>query len=140
MAGSAGSAGTVPVSQVHVRAVHLHLPGTLASVRVARRAVQEWLRTVGADGPRSQCVALVVTELVTNGVTHGGGAVQVAARRVGPRVRVEVTDRSDRRPVVTAAGPATASRRGMAIVDALVAAWGVDAVAGGKVVWAELDV
>lgn len=130
----------MPGSQVGVPPVQLELPGTLASVRVARRAVHEWLRSVGADGATSPRIALVVTELVTNGVTHGGGAVRVAARLVGPRVRLEVTDRSDRRPVVTGADPATASRRGMAIVDALVAAWGVRPVAGGKVVWAELDV
>lgn len=122
-----------------MRALHLDLPGTVASARVARRAVHEWLRAAGADGPTLQRVALVVTELVTNGVTHGGGGVRVAARLVGCRVRVEVTDRSHRRPVVASGDPATAARRGMAIVDALVTAWGVDGAAGGKVVWAEID-
>ncbi|MEU1184621.1 ATP-binding protein [Streptomyces sp. NPDC005820] len=43
---------------------------------------------------------LVASELATNAILHGGGVTAYAVELDGPAVRVSVSDRSDRLPVV----------------------------------------
>jgi anti-sigma regulatory factor (Ser/Thr protein kinase)/type II secretory pathway pseudopilin PulG len=83
---------------------------------------------------------LLLTELMTNALRHGDGAVRVRLLLRDQRLRVEVADTSDRMPVMRP--PATSGvpgeGRGLHLVDALAAAWGSRLEERGKVVWFEL--
>lgn len=105
------------------------------SASIARRAVLDTLDKWGHEGLREDA-ALLVSELVTNAVVHGGGKVEVAVLLIADRVRVEVHDHGKGLPV----GPdePDESGRGLLIVDAVASAWGVEAGDDGKRVWFEL--
>lgn len=85
-------------------------------------------------------VALLVSELATNAMLHGEGQVRV---RVLPRstgVRVEVGDASPQVPARRSPAPDAEGGRGIALVEALASAWGVESSStSGKTVWFELD-
>jgi len=85
---------------------------------------------------------LVVSELVTNSVRHGGAprGRRIATRfeRVEGGVRIEVHDANELAPVVREASADAEGGRGLALVDAITAGrWGVASREGvGKMVWA----
>jgi anti-sigma regulatory factor (Ser/Thr protein kinase) len=83
-------------------------------------------------------VALVVTELVTNAVLHGGGCSGVDISLADTGVRVEVGDRSRVPPVLSHEAPDALTGRGMRLVTAVAARWGAEARPEGKVIWAEV--
>jgi len=89
--------------------------------------------------------ALVLSELATNAVTHTDSTWIVCTTAHTPQecVRVEVhdDDTSSRGPRRRAQGPDKESGRGLHIVEALAAQWGVRAsnVTRGNAVWAQLD-
>src|SRR4051794_38824108 len=82
---------------------------------------------------------LIITELMTNAALHGLGPVTVRVRVAGPRVRVEVQDTGQGVPMIPAQSNDAMTGRGLRLVAAMSAAWGVEpAEHGGKTVWAEL--
>jgi anti-sigma regulatory factor (Ser/Thr protein kinase) len=85
---------------------------------------------------------LLVSELVTNAVIHAGSEVGLVVSHAGAHatVRIEVRD-SSARPVRMGSFEAEAtSGRGVALVDALAARWGIVVDENcGKLVWFELD-
>jgi serine phosphatase RsbU (regulator of sigma subunit) len=82
---------------------------------------------------------LVVTELVTNACLHGAPPIVVRVRRTDRGVRVEVQDGGHSLPLIPAHSTEAMTGRGLTLVAAVGAAWGVEpAPAGGKVVWVEL--
>jgi two-component sensor histidine kinase len=91
------------------------------------------------QGPEDLRVALVVTELVTNSVKHAGAAPELTLDWDGARLRVEVFDEGEGRPVRRKADMTATSGRGLALVDAVADRWGVIERDAGKAVWAELD-
>jgi hypothetical protein len=110
-----------------------------ACVSTARRFVNQTLVSwdAGALAPDAQ---LVVSELVTNAMRHGGGAVQLRLiRQRSPEVACVVSDYSRITPI-TASGDVYAEfGRGLRLVEALSTAWGWITPGGpGKVVWAVL--
>lgn len=114
------------------------LPQDLRSVREARhflrRVLDRWdLGTV------EDAAQLVVSELVTNAITHAASACQLRLSRSATTVRIEVADAGAGTPDPRPDDPAAEHGRGMHIVAVLAVAWGTEALpAGGKVVWAEL--
>ena len=83
--------------------------------------------------------ALVVTELVTNALLHGGPTVRVRLRTQDDTVRVEVEDDGSELPVAVRRSTVAMTGRGLALVAAVARTWGVEpAQPQGKVVWAEL--
>jgi anti-sigma regulatory factor (Ser/Thr protein kinase) len=86
---------------------------------------------------------LLVSELVTNAVRHGGtrrGGVGMSLRLVGRCLRVEVFDGGDGfEPPVRESDPHAPGGWGLVVVEELVDRWGVD-VAGGTRVWFERNV
>jgi len=82
---------------------------------------------------------LLVSELVTNAILHTGTQVEVSLRLAGPRLRSAVADGSLRVPVLRRSGTSVETGRGLQLVEELATAWGVEAAAGGKTVWFEVD-
>ncbi|MFF8956821.1 ATP-binding protein [Streptomyces sp. NPDC014894] len=71
-------------------------------------------------------VQLLVSEIVTNAITHGGGGeVSFALECDPPReIRIEVDDHGRGTPTVRHPGPEAESGRGMALVELLARSWG----------------
>ncbi|HVM63641.1 MAG TPA: ATP-binding protein [Acidimicrobiales bacterium] len=102
----------------------LHLPAVPASVTQSRHQLSDWLDGVGFDlGARTRDdLLVVVTELVTNGVLHDGGApiaVCADADPGGVTVDVETADRCAGAPQFREATDVSETGRGLAIVGAL---------------------
>jgi anti-sigma regulatory factor (Ser/Thr protein kinase) len=90
---------------------------------------------------RAEDVVLIVSELFSNAVLHGAGAVEVRLSRLAGRLRVEVLDEGTggmpHVPTTLTAG--TVTGRGLRIVDRLATEWGTTRDAAGRTaVWAEL--
>jgi anti-sigma regulatory factor (Ser/Thr protein kinase) len=93
-------------------------------------------------------VLLVATELVSNAVRHGGAdllasgwpAFDVTWQLRRDHVMVGVEDPSPQLPRVMPPDNLRPSGRGMAIVSALAADWGVRSRRAGKQVWARIPV
>lgn len=84
---------------------------------------------------------LCVTELVTNVITHVGPGTPttLAVSMNGGSLRLEVADPDVRAlPTLLAATEGEESGRGMALVDAVAARWGVALRADSKVTWCDL--
>lgn len=84
--------------------------------------------------------AVIITELATNAVIHARTDFTVTiARLPGGAIRVAVQDSSRKPPRPREPMPLEGSGRGLRLVDAIAAGWGADLVAGGKIVWAQLQ-
>lgn len=71
---------------------------------------------------------------------HAGGEIELRISRRSSRLRVEVGDDSSQAPIQRHYDLDAQTGRGLALVEALAAAWGVDGVTGdGKIVWFELE-
>ena len=111
----------------------------IASGAVARRFMEETLRRWSCSEVLD-VVNLLVSELVTNAVVHGGSEAEVSVVLTPDALRVEVGDQDPRLPVPKGVADDWAtSGRGLALVETLSKAWGVEEVEGGKVIWFEVD-
>jgi anti-sigma regulatory factor (Ser/Thr protein kinase) len=103
----------------------------------ARHAVRAVLQGWGYhDDDWLHAAALIVSELVTNAVRHGGGCVEVTAESHDGQVVLAVVDGSS--VVPRRRDPDGTGGRGIAVIDALALRWGIHDHRGGKRVWAEL--
>ena len=108
----------------------------------ARRALDGFRGQLGED--LIERSALVVTEVVTNSVTHAGLTAAQAIDlniQVSPGcLRIEVTDEGSVvfEPAVTVPHPGQTSGRGWWMVDQLTDRWGVDFKHSTRV-WSEFD-
>lgn len=128
----------------------------MVTVRHAPASAGEVRRELGADLARRglpeqvvQDATLMASELVGNAVRHGrplpGGVLRVTWSLEADCLRLQVTDGGGGdRPRLRAAGPADQRGRGLAIVAALAAKWGVEEHRDGadpvNTVWADLPV
>ncbi|TXS44345.1 ATP-binding protein [Streptomyces sp. OR43] len=121
------------------------LSSTRRGARLARRLaahqLDEWGVPYGSE--LSDDVAVVVAELAANAVVHGyvpGRDFELRLQVLGAGgVRVEVSDaRGERRPEMCAHAIDAESGRGLRLVEALAAKWGVAERVVGKTVWAEV--
>lgn len=85
-------------------------------------------------------VELVVSELVTNAVRAGSPTVRVTLEDADGQLRVSVTDFTGGWPEQREAGVQDTGGRGLPLVSAISASWGVRLVADGKTVWADIVV
>jgi len=106
-----------------------------------RAAIASWRLPVDVD-----VAVLLVSELVTNAVTHGddgagtsggGRAITMLVRCSAGELRVEVHDRSREMPVPVSLEVPDDSEtgRGLMLVDTLAADWGYYRTPGGKAVY-----
>lgn len=116
-------------------------PPAARSVGRARRLLVRHLDAWGLPQVVDRA-ELVVSELVTNAITHAhpphGNLIATRFERLADGVRIEVHDAGDRRPEPREALPEEESGRGLALVDDMTGGrWGVgDRDGPGKVVWA----
>ena len=115
----------------------LQIPPVSTGIGDARRFARDKLTTWGVVGVADNAI-LMISELVTNAILHGGEGAVLTLTLDDVKVRAEVRDSSPAMPVVRSYSETATTGRGMVIVDALAAAWGTFAVDGGKVVWFEL--
>jgi|GEM_PF-5803017 len=110
----------------------------LVATSRASHAARLFVREQAAGFSKYDDVVLATSELTANALQHGGGPVAVATWTSGRAFVVELTDRRpDRVPTVLQSTFASASGRGMAIVDAISDHWGITILADRKIVWAE---
>ena len=110
------------------------LPAELSSIGDARRFLRRSLAAWGVvdydlGGPQ------VLTELATNAALHARSAYTVHLVMEAASLLVEVTDSSPAPPQHRHYGPDATTGRGIALVDALSTAWGVESSPTGKTVW-----
>ena len=106
--------------------------------REAPMRAREFLRAASCVSHHSEVVedaVLLVSELVTNSVVHGGPPVIVAVDCDGDALQVRVRDGSPVLPARRTAGHGEEGGRGLALVDTMSADWGVDPQPDGKHVW-----
>ncbi|GAA0647543.1 hypothetical protein GCM10009535_26640 [Streptomyces thermocarboxydovorans] len=124
----------------------MHLARQIRSAALARRAVRTVLMCWGLPGALVSDAELIACELITNAILHAD-----PARRTRPghcrltlerparhAVRIEVSDNSAALPAKREPGEDEPGGRGLVLVEALAADWGVTLRPPGKVVWALL--
>jgi anti-sigma regulatory factor (Ser/Thr protein kinase) len=109
----------------------------LACVPVVRREVDRYLDDQGVTMRRAD-IAVLVSELVSNGVRHGAQPVTAMVSVVDGVVHIGVEDASPEGPEVAAPPD---GGHGIRLVEALSDAWGVEwRTPTGKVVWADIGI
>lgn len=92
------------------------------------------------DDEVREAAEIVVTELVTNAVEHASSASLVDVERGPSSFRLAVRDWDTAALPSVALPPATSPRgRGLAMVAAVAADWGIQTHPDGKTVWAEMS-
>lgn len=105
--------------------MRLRLPKDPKAPLLARGFVRNALCEDHSQETRDE-VELLVSELVTNAVLHGGSLVTMDVDCESPDgIAVTVTDSSPTWPVARDAGPMEESGRGMALVAMISDDWGV---------------
>ena len=116
------------------------LPAVPAAVAAARGIVDE--AATGLPSALRDDAALLVSELMSNAVRHGGATATLTVTVVGGYLTVEVHDDGPGRPAMPSGplDPSVASGRGLRILDRIAAEWGVenDEDGAGKTVWFRL--
>jgi anti-sigma regulatory factor (Ser/Thr protein kinase) len=117
---------------------HIDMPLGVQAPRSARTAVCAVLAGWGyRDDHWLETAAVVVSELVTNAVRHGGGCLELDIESHDGRVIIAVADGSSVVPRRRA--PDDVGGRGLALIEGMSRGWGVHDHEGGKRVWVELD-
>jgi anti-sigma regulatory factor (Ser/Thr protein kinase) len=84
-------------------------------------------------------IELLASELVTNVIRHAASPFTVIVRYDGNLVRVEVGDGSRALPEARSPGVDDETGRGLLLLEALAAGWGVTPTLAGKRVWFEVS-
>ena len=117
--------------------LELQLPASEQAPDIARRRVVERF-AAQLDPLQLEDARLLTSELVTNAVVHGKGAVGLSALLDEDRLMIEVTDEGDGfERTVRRHGLDAVGGNGLNIVDRLASRWGIHA--GSSHVWFELE-
>ncbi|MEU6597604.1 ATP-binding SpoIIE family protein phosphatase [Streptomyces flaveolus] len=114
------------------------LADDLAAVSQARKHVWAKLTAWGLEDA-APTTELIVSELVTNAIRHGGPPVQLRLIRQGVGLTCEVSDGSSTSPYLRQANTFDESGRGLFIVSQLAQRWGTRHGSRGKTIWAEQE-
>ncbi|MFE3647831.1 SpoIIE family protein phosphatase [Streptomyces sp. NPDC059152] len=108
-----------------------------AARRQMRDVLHDW-----SDPDQVDSAVLMVSEIVTNVLTHTDGdallVAEVSGERGTRRLRVDVADGSDELPHRRRPGELASSGRGLVLLELLAGAWGVAPRGDGKSTWFEL--
>ncbi|HET7530982.1 MAG TPA: SpoIIE family protein phosphatase [Mycobacteriales bacterium] len=114
----------------------LELGDRVDAVRAGRHFVQDQVAQRGASEVLEDA-ALVAAELLANARQHGAAPVVVCIMGGADLLRLEVHDASPRMPVRLSPSVSNMTGRGLSLVEAVAARWGVERSGAGKLVWAE---
>jgi anti-sigma regulatory factor (Ser/Thr protein kinase) len=116
----------------------LHIHPDKTQIGTARRFVQQTLGTWGLSTQTAE-LQVAASELVTNAIMHGQGAVDVTLMHLADRLRLEVVDQGfGPRPIQIRTASATSQGGwGLRLVDTLSDRWGADRRPGHTLVWME---
>ena len=117
----------------------LMVPADQTATRAARALVRDLCATASVSPQAAETAVLLVTELVSNAIQHGGGSAVVEADVDRTRLRVAVADSDPRLPSARLAAIDAERGRGLLLVEALSSRWGATPQDEGKKVWFELD-
>ena len=115
-------------------------PESAAAARVfVGRTLREWGCPGLINDGLIDDVCVVVTELVSNVIRHArtDNDIRVDLELDRATIRVGVADEAGGRVVMRTADARAERGRGLRLVDALSARWGVDELDDHKLVWAE---
>ena len=116
----------------------IELPPLARSAQDARKFVHDQCEHWGCRD-LVDVAMLIVSELVTNAVVHAATPAELRAEWSHGVLRLEVLDHAEGSPPdPRIASPDDEGGRGLFLVDALSAAWGVESRESGKVIWAEV--
>lgn len=115
------------------------LPAQAMSVPLARSWAEGWLTGACVPAEQRDAGVLVVSELVTNAVRQGDGAVRVTVETAEDSLVVEVFDSSHRMPTLGEMPVDSTWGRGLHLIDTVCTEWGVREQLDGKTVWARID-
>lgn len=107
------------------------------NISAARRFVTDTLAAWDAASFEWAAVT-AASELTTNALLHARTGFTVSLRLDDDLLRLAVTDHSVRLPQQRGNGSQATTGRGLNLVYALSAAYGVDATAAGKTVWCDM--
>jgi len=111
---------------------------TGAAPAKARRMVRESAR-LQLSAESVHTAELLVSELVTNAITHGSGQVVVTVDSDEAGVLITVGDSSSEAPLLQPEQPLALGGRGLRMIETLAAEWGITPrPEGGKDVWFRL--
>lgn len=131
------------IAAVAERAWCVVVPHHARGARVARHRLVAALDGL-VDADKLADATAIAAELVGNAVRHAtalpGDVIRVAWRLTGAgTLLIRVTDGgSTAPPIIREAAPDSVDGRGLTIVTALAARWGVEQDGLGQMVWAEL--
>jgi anti-sigma regulatory factor (Ser/Thr protein kinase) len=122
--------------------VSFSVPGGKRAAGVARRSVLS--SKIGVPGVMRHRLALLLSELVTNAIQHGGAGphqtIQVRLASTPKRVRVEVHDPGSHDGIPRDRLETETGGYGLLLVDRLADGWGRENTGGGgSLAWFELD-
>ncbi|MFI1926202.1 PAS domain S-box protein [Streptomyces sp. NPDC020377] len=115
-------------------AVTTHLPAAPASVPEGRAFLHKALTSWNC-AERADDALLLLSETLTNAVQHSEGPIGLHLHRTATDLTVEVSDPSPQLPQPRVAVEEAESGRGLMLVRALAAAWGVRPTDEGKTTW-----
>src|SRR4051794_5532626 len=115
--------------------VELVLMPSTEAAGLTRRWVEEQVEPQLSDEAAAN-LKLVASELVTNAVAHGDGAITVRLELLDDVVRIEVIDTGDRSAPAIRRTADEGGGYGLRLVDALSQRWGV--YDGSTHVWADI--
>ncbi|WP_122818089.1 ATP-binding protein [Nocardioides pantholopis] len=119
------------------QSVEVDLPQDLGSVRQARSLVRSTLDDWEL-GHLLDEACLVVSELATNALNHAESSFRVRVSLNPGTLRLEVADSGPGTPEPQPQSDTREGGRGLVLIAAMSASWGIEESARGKVVWAEL--
>jgi anti-sigma regulatory factor (Ser/Thr protein kinase) len=121
------------------RSYRLPLPPHKIASRQAHRVLEWALRDWRVEGEPADNTRVVLSEMVTNALSHSLNVFRLALHLQPDQIVVEVWDGADGMPYVGLPDGLSVNGRGMFLVDALSKEWGVRPEAeGGKTVWAKV--
>ncbi|MEV4556103.1 ATP-binding protein [Kitasatospora sp. NPDC049285] len=132
--GAAGRPGRdLPAAEHGIWTVSATFPPCPRNVALARRLATVSLAAWNASG-LAEAAELVVSELVTNAIRYGRGAVSLDLTLDQDGLRIAVADYGPALPEAREAADGDAGGRGLAIVSALCDHWSVTTRLTGKTV------
>ncbi len=109
------------------------------SAATARRLLVRWARDRGLSASTIEDAVLAVSELVANAIEHGAEPVELTADVDRGVLVVGVSDGDPELPERAGPSAYSVSGRGLSIVGALAADWGITRHGGGKTIWVQIQ-